>query len=254
MINRYEAYRDGTALSSISDNIIIHDIQYNPPSIQRRTGRVANRNGCRLYGEYFGDGMVTIVFEIREYDTVKRDEICQKVAAWAMYGKYLTVSDRPWKRLMCVCETPPVIQSAKKWTDALKMTFKAYVLPFWEEVNEAVLSLTGTSATGNLYVPGNVKNTLVRVKITAGESVNSVKLTVGTTVFNLKSLSLSSGDIITIDYDDNMILSIKKGSTSMLSKRSGSDDLLADSGKLNTFGLTASGSVTAEFKVRGWSV
>ena len=255
MINRYEAYRDGVALSSIDGAIMILDIQYPPVSISYRTGRVANRQGVRTYGEYVGETSVTIVFEIHEYDTVKRQAICRRVARWAMYGKYMTTSDRPEERLRCVCDDPPSIQSVKKWTDQIKMTFTAQVLPFWEEVNETRLTITGASGSQSLYIPGNVRGTLVTVSIKANAACENITIASGSTMMMLKGLGLEANDVVLIDYDDNMILRIlKNGTTSILSKRSGSDDLLVDSGKFNTFVVSASASVTATFYVRGWSV
>lgn len=252
MIGRYEAFMNGIALSSIDNSILVLDVNHTPASVQRRTSRVANRNGSRVFGEYYSGASATITFEIHEYDTIKRQSICDKVAQWAVYGKYLTTSDRPWRRLRCSCDTPPSIQSAKKWTDPITMTFVAYQLPFWEEMNEVKLSMTGTNKTGTLYVPGNVKDTLVTARIEANASCANVTLGVGHTHFDLKNLNLADDDVVWVEYDDDMNLIIRKGATSLLAKRSGNDDLLADSGKLNTLYFISSASVTVDFLVRGW--
>ena len=145
MIGRYEAYMDGTALSAIDHSVMITDIRHNPATIQRKTERMASRPGSRDYGKTIGSASVVITFEIHEYDPAKRQAICDKIAAWANYGTYLMTSDRLWKRLKCVCDKFPSVQSAKKWTDPITMTFSAYNPPFWQENNETRVTLGGMS-------------------------------------------------------------------------------------------------------------
>ena len=85
----------------------------------------------------------------------------------------------------------------------------------------------------------------------AGASLSSVSLTVNGRTLSLTGLSVSNGDTIKITYDDQMIQSIKVGTTSLLGKRTGVDDLIANSGEYNTVSFTSSASVTVTFKARG---
>lgn len=258
MIGRYEAYIDGVALTSINNNIIITDISHKPASIQQKTARVANRDGSRVVGSYADAASVGVKFLIREYDILKRQEICQKIAQWATQGTYITTNDRRWQKLRCVCEQTPTIESSKNWTDEITMTFKGYNPPYWQEINATKVTLGGTNGatSGNtsVHVLGNVKNTLIGAKITAKASISTVYLAVNSKVIGLAGLSLSSGDVVTIDYDDDMNIRIKKGSTSLLGKRTAesADDLLVDCGKMNTFSFESSAAAVVEFTIRGW--
>lgn len=256
MIGRYEAYMDGTALSSIDDKILVLDIKYTPATVQRKTDRLANRPGAMAYGKTIGSAQAVITFEIHEYDTVKRQEICDKISAWAN-GVYLRTSDRPWKRLKCACDKYPSATS-KKWTEPLSITFSAYNPPFWQEMNLTELTLGGTSGAtsgnGSVFVPGNAEDSLVSATVMAKASISSLSLTVNGNTFSFPGLSLSSGDTVTIGYDDDMMLSIKKGNTSIMGERAASsaDDLKVDCGKSNAFSFTADGAAVVTFSARGW--
>lgn len=251
MISRYEAYLNGVALSSVSADIVILDIEYSTPGARDEMFTVAKRQGARVHRRYVEKTSVAINFAIRNYDTRVRQRICGAVVKWAKNGGILKINDREGQRLHCVCDTPPVITSALRWTDTLRVAFVAYSLPFWEEVVPSVLQLSGTQEEGLLYVPGNVDGAMVGAAITANAALSTVTLGVNGSTLTLSGLSIASGQVINITYDENMIQSIKVGSTSLLSKRTGADDLVAKCGETNTFTLSADASVTVNFSVRG---
>lgn len=251
MISRYEAYLNGVALSTISADILITDVEYSAPSIRTDVFSVAKRHGARIYRRYVDKTSVTISFAIRNYDTRARQMICGNVAKWAKNGGILKVNDRDGQRLRCVCENPPSISSALRWTDTMRIVFSAYALPFWEENIPSALQLTGTSATGVLYVPGNVDGAMMEASIKANAALSSVTIGVNGQTLTLSGLSVASGNTIKISYDDNMIMSIKQGNTSLLNKRTGVDDLIVNCGERNIVTLTASASVTADLTARG---
>lgn len=251
MISRYEAILNNAPLSGISPDILILDIRYTPPAIENETYTVAKRQGARIRRRYVGKSTVVIDFAIMAYDTRRRQEICNSVAKWAKNGGILWTNDRTDQRLKCVCDAFPTITSALKWTDTLSITFSAYAIPFWEEIIPATLSLTGTSGSGRLYVPGNVDGALVEATIKVNKAINSVTLTANDTSITLAGISIGAGNTIVISYDDDGIQSIKNGTTSLLDKRTGSDDLLANCGVVNALSFSAYASVTVDFKVRG---
>lgn len=251
MISRYEVVLNGQALSSISASILILDVQYATPSIKNETYSVAKRQGARLHRRYYDRASVTINFEIHEYGIANRMKVCNAVQRWAKNGGVLQINDREGQRLRCVCESFPVIKSALKWTDVLSVTFSAYSLPFWEEISPSVLTLTGTSGSGSLYVPGCVDEAFAEVDITAGGTLTSLTLTANGRTMTLSGISVSSGSVVKIAYDDEMIQSIKVGNTSLLTKRTGVDDLVFKCGESNSVSFTSNVSVTASFKVRG---
>ena len=251
MRSRYEVWLNNIALSSIDPKILILDIRYMTPPVTNSGYTLAGRHGSYLYRRYVEKASVGVQFAIRAYNTAERQAVCAEVAKWAKKGGVLQSSDRPGQRLRCVCESFPAVSSVLGWTDTLQMVFTAFSLPFWEEELEKTLTLTGTSASGSLYVPGNIDGALIGASIKANAALSSVNLTANGKTLSLTGLSVSSGQIINITYDDALIQSIKVGSTSLLNKRTGADDLVAKCGENNALSMSASASVGATFKVRG---
>ena len=252
MISRYAVTLNGIALSELSADILILDVGYAQPSYNDRSYSVAKRHGSRLIDRKFNSAGVTVTFEIHAYDIRQRQAICNAVCAWAKNGGVLETNDREGQYLQCVCTGFPSVESARNWTDPLTIEFSAYAIPFWQEKLPQTVALTGTSQSGTLYVPGNVDDALVEATIKANASVSSVALTVNGRTLTLSGLSLSTNGTITITYDTEGIQSIKQGSTSILDKRTGVDDLLAKCGEINDVSITASASVTVTFSVRGY--
>lgn len=251
MISRYEAVLNGQALSSISTSILILDINYSAPTYQNEVYTVAKRQGGRIYRKHADKLLTTITFAIRAYDIRERQSICNAVQQWAGQGGILQTNDREGQRLRCVCEQLPTITSALKWTDPLTVTFAAYALPFWEESIPAELTLSGTSGSGSLWVPGCVEGALVEVDATTSAAITSLSTTVNSRTLSLTGISVAANKVIKIAYDDEMIQSIKVGATSLLAKRTGVDDLLANCGKSNTMSFSSDASVSVVFRVRG---
>ena len=109
----------------------------------------------------------------------------------------------------------------------------------------------GTSGSGTIFVPGNVGKALVEVTATPADSSANISLTVGSTTITLTGSNATSSNPLTITYDGNEIQSIKVGTTSVMDKRTGSDDLLAVCGASNTVSFTASASTVVTYSVRG---
>jgi hypothetical protein len=143
-----------------------------------------------------------------------------------------------------------MITSAMNWTEELAMTFMAFEKPFWEEKIAKTLALTSPT-TGMLYVPGNAGKAYVEAIVTPATTLSDITLTVGDTSITLTGCSATPTNKLIISYDDHGFLQIKVGSTSILDKRTGSDDLLAVCGADNTFGYSTTDSVTVEYAVRG---
>jgi len=251
MKSRYEAILNNIALSSIDSKILILDIKPTKPDLQYNTFKTAKRDGARINRRYIGSIGVTISFGIYEYNIRKRQDICSEIAKWAKNGGVLETNDRDGQFLRCVCYKQPIVESAMEWTKPLSITFIAYEIPYWQEKQPVSKTITGTSATGTLFVPGSVDGALVEVSAKANASVSSFELGVNGRKLTLSGLSLTTNQVVTITYDDEAIQSIKVGSTSILNKRTGVDDLLAKCGENNNLSLSASASVSATFSVRG---
>lgn len=251
MISRYEAVLNGKPLGGISADILVLDIKYTPATPKYENYTIAKRQGSRIHRQYFEKATVTVQFEIHTYDIVERQRICLAVQQWAGRGGVLETNDREGQRLRCMCDTLPTINSALKWTDTLSVVFSGRSLPFWEEVVPSALQLSGASGNGSLWVPGCIDGALTEVDVLSGGAMTSLTLTANGKSMALSGISVPSGSILKIAYDDDQIQSIKVGNTSYLNKRTGADDLLANCGASNRFSYSSNASATVTFKVRG---
>lgn len=252
MISRYSATLNNVSLASLDSSILILDIKYKPTEVNDKTFQLAKRHGTRFHERYFGTNQVTVVFEIHKYSISEREAVRSSIVKWAKNGGTLEVNDRPNQRLECICTSFPTIESVRNWTDPLSITFAGNGIPFWYERLPVTITLSGTSNTGTLVVPGDVDGALVECEVRANSYVSSFSLGVNGRLLTLSGLSLASGNIVRVRYSTTGIQSITQGSTSLLDKRTGVDDLLAKCGQSNSFSIGASASIQAMFSVKGW--
>lgn len=253
MMTRYEAWLNKKGLSTIDPSIYILDIAYSTPRMMTNTVDIAGRNGQRVISRLARNTSVVITIEIHEQDTARRQDVCRRVQEWAMQGGILTTRDRNGQRLCVICESPPDISSALKWTQALKMTFTAYEQPFWEDENPRSVTISGAGEK-SLYVPGIGAQTRVEATVsnTSGGIVNALTLKAGSTTMAFSGLGLANGAALEIGYDEKGLLTIHSAGVSKLSCRTAvsDDDLMIETGKHEKMSVSGA-DVTATFRARG---
>lgn len=247
---KYEAWMNGEALSGISPDLYISSIKATPPKATVTASEMAKRNGEHIDSIRWKGTSVSISFILRKSTGKIRQEIVQKVCAWAAKG-VLEISDRPGQQLRVVCINPPYVDDSCSWTTPITITLQTADFPFWESKTPASLTLSGSSGSGNLYVPGNAGEAYLEATITPGNSMANITITSGSTSITLTGVGATSANPLVIAYDGNGFLTIKVGTTSVLNKRTGADDLVVECGKINAISYTASASVTAVFRARG---
>lgn len=253
--SRVRVWLDGKGLTDIDPAIVILDVSHPVPQVSTQTVEHARYHGARMMRQKLGENSVTISFEIHEYNPAMRQSINDRVTAWAMAGGALTTDDRPGKRLHVVCTTPPSITSSKGWTNRMTMTFTAFDNPFWEDTNQTMLFLSGTSDGGDLYGPGSADNPFVEAEIKPSGKLTALTINAADSSFSFTGLSIPSGKTLSIYYDERMTLHIERTDTgaSMLSKRTpeSDDDLIIPLGKFSRASYTANVNCSVMFKARG---
>lgn len=247
----YEAWLDGISLSSFSPYLYISGIAYKNAECSFGTYELAGRYGEREQSRKWKGAQVEISFYLKKMDVRERQVILGNISAWALRGGSLTTGDRAGQALRVRCTGLPEVSDVCDWTTPAKITFKAFEKPFWTEVVPATLSMTGSSGNGLLYVPGNAENALVEVTITPASSMANITITVGDTSMTLTGVAATSSAPVTITYDAREILHIQRGTTSLLNKRTGSDDLLARCGASTAVSFSASASATVTLAAKG---
>lgn len=249
MTNRFEVTLNGRALTTLNDQLYITDLQYEGSGYNDAAATIANRDGVLLQNRYYQSTSVVVEFELHVYDPLERHNALTDIVSWAMQGGILKTSDRAGVFLRVICEEPPLMASAQQWTDRLSITFVAYNPPYWQ--NDTPDTLTLQSGTGSLYVHGNAGNVPADAEITAAAAVTSCTLTANDKQITLSGLSLAAGQKIIINHDENGFLQIMQNGVSLLSKRTGADELLVACQATNTLGFTANGAASCVFSVRG---
>ena len=254
MRTRYLVGLDGVELSAIAPEIIVTDITHNAPVREVRAYDIAGRNGKLYTRTVTSSTGVTVSFEIHTPDVRRRAAIMEEVQRWAMPGGVLTTSDRPDRVLRVVCESPPTVGSAQKWTGVCSIGFVAYAVPFWEDETPRFVSITGNGSK-SLFVPGFAAPAGVEAKVTntGSGSISSVTLTAGDTSMTFAGVLLESGQTVTIAHDTRGLLTTRIGGASVLDKRTpeSSDELELEPGKHATLSVTTDGTASTTFEVRG---
>ena len=255
MISRYEVSLNGVDMASLNENLKILNVEYPAPEITLTKNATAGRDGARITRRYREAARVTVKFELHIYDIAQRQAACQDIARWAANGGALRINDRPDTHLNVICETLPSITSVRDWTKTLALEFAAYRFPYWEDDTETQITLSGVNTSGTVYVPGNTgadARALVSATITARANLTWVTVFAGAGTF-IGLGAMRNGETVEIGYDDDLILYIRKGGTSILNTRNeiSTDDLLAECGKNNLFTLQSNGAAQVTFRTRG---
>ena len=254
MRTRYMVGLDGVELSAIAPEIIITDITHNAPVREVRASDIAGRNGKLYTRTVTSSTGVTVSFEIHTPDVRRRASLMEEVQRWALPGGVLTTSDRPDRVLRVVCDSPPTIGSAQKWTGVCSIGFVAYAVPFWEDEAPRFVSITGNGSK-SLFGPGFAAPAGVEAKVTntGSEAISSVTLTAGETSMTFAGAALEAGHNMATDHDARRLLTARIRGESVLDKRTpaSSDELELEPGKHATLSVTTDGTASTTFEVRG---
>ncbi|MEG1892069.1 MAG: hypothetical protein RR301_11650 [Clostridia bacterium] len=252
---------DGIPLTSVSASIGILDIQEKAPSIQTVTASRTKADGLRRLYKKKTVRVISIEFDIFEQDQALRREIFNDVLLWAdgKEGKWLAIEHSGNRHIVATCTKYPDY-SAKDECQPLKMEFTSYN-PYWIDDQPTTLSFS-TSAnakyTGSMIVGGSAKSCPLALVITNAGTVamNSATITAGDASISLTGLSLAVGAKLEVGYDDEGLMYMRVGTTSVLSKRTdaSSDDLMLVQRASNTVTVLTSTKANVSLIARGYSL
>lgn len=220
----YDVTLNGVPLSTVSPSIFVVDITETPADSVTTQPKPLH-NGSRRIRQQRESLIVTVSYALREQSVERRLEIMQLVQKWAQKGGFLTRSDRPGQRLRVVCDTPPRIDSALKWTEVLQLSFTAYDEPFWESLSPVSCTTTGKK---QLFVPGTAQDVRASATVTVtGSTLTSLTVATGCGSIKLAGMSIQQNGVIDIGYTDDGYLYIRSGDASLMLDRTidSSDEL-----------------------------
>ena len=236
---------NGQYLDTLYGSIVIRGIEFDAPKINIQTidkmGGVGQRvTSCRYETL---DVVVKWAMNIRKTDLIMRRKIYEDVCRWAMQTGWLTVNFLPERRLWVDKTELASAGDFWNWTEEYTITFRAYSVPFWQDVFPSSVSQTSYSG-GNLSVavPGAFRTVLdVEFKNTSGSTLNTFSVATGGYTIGLSGLGCANNSTLKITHGPDGLLKILVGTTSKYDKRTAAsaDDLYVDPG-------TASVTITTE--------
>lgn len=255
MRTRYTCCLNGIDLSDIDPEIYVLDVSVQSAVRDLTTTQLAGGDGQKLTKQTTDSLSVTVKFEVHERDIVRRAQIMEKIAEWAMGGGILTTNSRPERRLHVLCDTIPALDSALKWTESLSAVFTAYSIPFWEDEFPQSTTISG-NGSAEIVAPGFAAPARVTATIrnTGTSAIMTVNLTAGGTAIRFSGLSLPAGAELNVGYDDDALFYARINGVGVLSKRSpeSDDELRIAARKKATLSVTTDGTASTRFDVRGY--
>ena len=195
------------------------------------------------------DVVVSFAINLPKRSLTARRAVFNSVRDWALKKGWLTTNQMPQKRVYVDKVIIPDAGDMWDWTRSFDITFRAYNVPFWQDVSvtPAIKTLTGgTEGTFTLSVNGNVQSVMsLAFANTSGSTVNTFEVTVNGKTMSLTDIGLASGKSLEIDHGTDGLLRITADGTSVYDKQDagGAEDLYVNPGD-NAVAVTAGGAGT----------
>ena len=242
----------GVSLHELDSRIYVEDIKEDT-AIDMQTSNRARYGLFPLTNPEHQSLTITVTAFVKEKNRVDRMAVIQKIRGWAGQG-WLTTSDRPGLRLYVFCTKINSVESFDI-TNRIEIEFSAYGEAYWQETSPVTVSVSSAvSSDIKSITPRGTQDCFLEAQITpSGGTLTSVSISVGSQTLALSGLSVASGETLKISYDELHLLSIKKGSTSYLSKRTAAsvDDINLSAGVANSVSLTFDTACTYTLTARG---
>lgn len=236
---------NGVQLDGIDNRILIQGIRPSAGKEQISAVSIYGGTGQRVTGQHRDTLDVSVIFSmrIRKTDLAARSELFEKVCGWAASaanGGWLTLNYKQNRRLRVRCAQLPDEGDLREWTNRYTIVFRAYSVPYWQQITPETLTVTGaSSATQTFTVPGTTQSVLgLEFLNTSSSTCDTFSITAGSSTFSLTDLGLAAGETLVVDHTADGILRIRiHGSSwrSVMAKRTAesSDDLYVNPGEIS---------------------
>lgn len=257
---RHRVALNGIELDSVDNRIMIQRIETADGKENIANVSLWGGTGSRVTGEHRDSIDITVKFCIRlkKRSMAEREEVLEKANAWAMSGGWLTTNFKTNRRIMVFRAQAAGAGDPWEWTKTYSIIFRACGVPYWQEINPAIVMRQGVSSVEmTLGVNGSARSVCeAQFKNTSGSTCNTFSISTGESQMSFTDLGLASGETLVIDHNDTgkscvlrLWIMTAGGAwrTSVMDKRSAgsSDDLYVTPG-VKTITVTAqrSGKIT----------
>lgn len=227
---------NGQFLDTLYGSIVIRGIEFNAPKTSIQTIDKMCGFGQRIASQRYETLDVTVKWAINvpNRDLIMRRKIYEDVCRWAMQTGWLTVNFLPERRLWVDKTELSNAGDFRDWTGEYTITFRAYSVPFWQDVFPPVISKTSYSGgTISMMIPGAFRTVLdVEFKNTSGSTLDTFSVAVGGYTVGLAGLGCANNSTLKITHGTDGLLKVLVGTTSKYDKRTAAsaDDLYVDPG------------------------
>lgn len=243
---------DGVQLDEIDDRIMIHRVETGDgrPSISTvgfpgDGSRVTNISRASL------DIVVKFYIRLKKRRMEEREELLEKINAWACAGGKLTVNTKSERFIQVFMAQGAVAGDPWEWTKEYQIVFRACGVPYWQQLNpNTVMRQNVTTGSIVIGVGGSAQTALdVIFKNTSQSAISTFSISTGESALSFTGLALAAGETLVIDHKDNGkknvlrigILNTAGVRRSVMDKRAGDDDLYVLPGT-HTVAITAGGA------------
>lgn len=207
MVLRHRVALDGVQLDSVDDRIMISRVETGDGKENISTVSLwGDGTGSRVTAMHRDSIDITVKFRIRvkKRDMSDREEVLEKVNAWAAAGGVLTTNIKPGRKITVFRAQAAGAGDPWEWTKEYSIIFRACGIPYWQEDTPATKSVTSTDGTSaSLTVGGSEKTVMdVSFKNTSGESCGTFSIGNGENTLSFTDLGLASGETLVIDHKD----------------------------------------------------
>ena len=234
----------GAQLDEVSNKIVIRGINTGIPHEKIDAVNRMGGWGQRITMQHWStmDVIVRFAIDVPKKNLAQRRTIWEEVVSWALQKGWLTVDYMPNRRMYVDKVILPSSGDLWTWTDDFQITFLAYNVPFWQDVNPTSVAYRGVSSwTATIGVPGQFRTVAdVTFHNATSDTMTSFSITIGGRTLALSGISLAGGADLVISHGTDGLLRVTAGGTSVYDKitAESSEDLYIDPG-------TASISMTA---------
>ncbi len=214
MILRHRVALNGVQLDSVDSRIMITKIEEGEGKEQMNSVSLYGGSGCRvtsLHRDYLD---VTVKFQIRlrKREMTEREEVLDKVNAWACKGGWLSMSYKENRRIYVFRQQAASMGDAWNWTREYAITFRACGVPYWQQENANRVQRGGTAGEDLTFgVDGTADSVLdVQFQNTCGSTVSTLTIRTEKSVFYFSALGLGNYETLIIDHPDNSKLCVPR--------------------------------------------
>lgn len=203
----YYVSLDDYAMTDVSRFVRILDVIELRPKRTTNTQERLGAPGSVVTRNHVSCRQVRVQFALLTSDLVERTAALSAISAWAAQGKCLKIGDRPGQQLHVICTEDPLTMSKRKWTEACEVTFTAFSVPFWEDVQPMEASVKGmTAGTVSLFAPGNVDQSPLTCRITPTAGIlTTLTIAANGAEMAFSGLAVPAGKTLVIDYTEGFL-------------------------------------------------